>query len=183
MEHYKPSPDEIKKAEEMMTGEERRSSQNRSEVFEAGKDVGKTEIEKDWNERVWQIDTTPRGERELTEEEKQSSSVKIFDSEKELEPLRCSMYREKGNGDIRFDFFSHDKGDENQSFELVINDKTHAIVKFRPWPVPKGKGASLEQQSFFSNIIIGGDEMADALKNMNKAMLVFRLKRLEKEQK
>lgn len=178
-EHYEPSAEEFEKAEEIMTDEEKELSQNRSDTFEAGKGAGKSETKKDWNERAWQMDMTPTGEGELTEEEKRLGWPKIFYSKKELEPLRCAMYRDKDNNDIRFDFSSSNKGDENQNFELVINDETHVVVKLRP--MPKIEGSPRPEKSF-GNVIISREEMAEAVKNMKKAMLIFRLKRLEKEQ-
>ena len=86
-----------------------------------------------WFEKVWQIDTTPRGESYSPGDK---GSKKVFDSEDQLNPLRVYIYTDaKGAEGIRFYFTSSDKGDDHQRFEFVIDDKTYSIVTLRPDPI------------------------------------------------
>ena len=144
-EGFDSSSDEIKKPEETMTDKEK-------------------EAKSGWGEKVWQIDITPTGDSG------EGSKLKtVFDSKVELEPLRCTMLQE-GNGDMIFDFSSNDKGDENQRFELVINDETYATVTLKL--DPEGKEA-------FAEARVNRDELVEAAEKSHKSKLIFRLRRCE----
>ena len=108
-----------------------------------------------WNEKVWQIDTTPRGE-------KKRESNKFFDSGNKLSPLRVCMYtRER---DVCLDFLFSDKRDVGKSFEFIINNETHSIIS--PKPDPMGEEA-------FAEVLVDYDILA----KIEKYILIFRLER------
>ena len=87
---------------------------------------------------------------------------KVWDSKRDLDPVRCIVYRE-GDGDLLLHFFSTDNTHENHTFEVVVKEQTRPAVTFRRNP----------QGKLFGEVRIPRDELPGA----DLSKLTFRLKK------
>jgi len=163
-EHYEPTREDYKKANEMMTPEEKELSQVRSETFEAGEKAGKKESEGGWHERSWQISSIPEWPREG------EGHKEVFDSGDQLTPLRC-LINVDSDGELLFFFSSSDEKDLNKKFEFIINGETHGIVTLSPRPDKIKSGFGMMRMDY--------DERRGIADKTKIPRLVFKLKRVE----